>query len=112
ELLKGWPQFQLPQAPAYAHKHAWHLFTPRLTKMDRDVFINAMKEENIGIGLHYQAAHTFSWYREHFGWQPNDFPNALSAGECIVSLPLFPAMTENEQDRVIKSLERTLKTNY
>jgi dTDP-4-amino-4,6-dideoxygalactose transaminase len=113
EAFKSWPEFILPQAPAYAHKHAWHLFTPRLQKnnagLDRDGFINAMKAENIGIGLHYQASHVFSWYKEHFGWKPDDFPEGLRAGEHIVSLPLFPTMTDAEQERVIKTLAKVLK---
>jgi dTDP-4-amino-4,6-dideoxygalactose transaminase len=107
--LSSWPELILPQAAAYAHKHAWHLFTPRLKNMDRDGFINAMKAENIGVGLHYQASHVFSWYKEHFGWKPSDFPHALAAGETICSLPLFPTMTDQEQTRVIKSLAKVLK---
>ncbi|MDE3015436.1 MAG: DegT/DnrJ/EryC1/StrS aminotransferase family protein [Pseudomonadota bacterium] len=107
EALENWPELILPQAPTYAHTHAWHLFTPRLN--DRDGFITAMKAENIGVGLHYQAAHMFSWYKERYDWKPEDFPNALAAGNSIASLPLFPTMTEAEQDRVIKAMEKVLK---
>jgi len=109
EALKDWPELLLPRAPQYPHKHAWHLFTPRLAKMARDEFINAMKAENIGIGLHYEACHVFSWYKEHCGWKPDDFPHALAAGNSICSLPLFPTMTNAEQERVIKALEKVLK---
>ncbi len=108
----GWKEFILPQAPLYSHRPAWHLFTPRLTPdcpFDRDGFINAMKAENIGIGLHYQSTHTFSWYANEYGWQPTDFMNSLAAGNHIVSLPLFPTMTEAEQNRVIKTLEKLFK---
>jgi dTDP-4-amino-4,6-dideoxygalactose transaminase len=123
EMLGDWEELTLPQAPAYDHTHAWHLFTPRLTltyssplrgegkgggQLDRDSLINAMKAENIGLGLHYQSTHTFSYYAGKYGWQPQNFPNALAAGETIFSLPLFPAMTIDEQDRVIKSLNRVL----
>ncbi len=106
KALKDWPEFILPTAPAYAHKHAWHLFTPRLKNNGRDGFINAMKAENIGIGLHYEAAHIFTWYKDHFGWQLEDFPNALTAGNTICSLPLFPTMTEAEQNRVIAAMRK------
>lgn len=113
DILSGWPEFKLPEMPAYEHRHAWHLFTPCLQSnkagLDRDKLVEAMKAENIGIGVHYQAVHVFSWYKERFGWKPNDFPQALRAGETILSLPLFPAMTDPEQERVIKSLERVLK---
>jgi len=109
KALSGWKELILPKPPGYDHKHAWHLFTPRLTGMDRDAFIDAMKAENIGIGLHYQSTHVFSWYHEQYGWQPSDFPHALKAGDSVVSLPLFPTMTDAEQARVIKSLEKVLK---
>jgi len=111
ELLKGWPGLDLPQLPTYANRHSWHLFTVRLTDaagMTRDTFLAKMKEHNIGIGLHYQASHTFSFYRDTFGWQPNDFPKALRAGERICSLPLFPTLTEQEQVRVVKSMKQVL----
>ena len=111
--LKGWSEFTLPSAPAYTHRHAWHLFTPLLNTnkagLDRDGFINAMKAENIGIGLHYQSTHIFSWYKERYDWQASDFPHALACGQRIVSLPLFPTLTEAEQTRVIKTLEKVLQ---
>ena len=113
EILGGWSKLTLPQSPAYDHAHAWHLFTPLLNKnakgLDRDSLITAMKEENIGLGLHYQSTHIFSYYADNFGFKPNDFPHALAVGERIFSLPLFPTMTTHEQDRVIKSLEKVLR---
>ncbi len=113
EILGDWSELTLPQQPAYDHTHAWHLLTPLINKnsgsLDRDGLINAMKTENIGLGLHYQATHTFSYYADNYGFKPNDFPNSLSVGERIFSLPLFPTMTLDEQDRVIKSLEKVLK---
>jgi dTDP-4-amino-4,6-dideoxygalactose transaminase len=112
EILGGWSELSLPKSPNYEHKHAWHLLTPLINKnaanLDRDGLISAMKAENIGLGLHYQSTHTFSYYAKNYGWQPSDFPNALSVGERIFSLPLFPTMTIAEQDRVIKSLEKVL----
>ena len=112
EILSDWSELELSKTPNYTHKHAWHLFTPRLCKnaagLDRDALITAMKTENIGLGLHWQSAHTFSFYADNYGFKPSDFPHALSAGERIFSLPLFPQMTIREQDRVIKSLGKVL----
>jgi len=113
-LLADWPQLDLPAAPAYDNRHAWHLFTPRLTQaahVDRDGFINRMKEHDIGIGLHYTAAHLFSYYQETFGYRAGDFPHAEAAGNSIVSLPLFPEMTEEQQDRVITAMASVLGRN-
>lgn len=113
-LLADWPQLDLPGTPAYENRHAWHLFTPRLTAaahVDRDGFINRMKEHDVGIGLHYTAAHLFSYYQESFGYRPGDFPHAEAAGNAIVSLPLFPDMTEEQQDRVIAAMAAVLGRN-
>lgn len=105
EVLADWPQWTLPSEPMYSHRHAWHLFTPLINPdaahMDRDEFMRRMKEKNIGTGLHYRVAHLYPYYRDEFGFAPGDFPHAENAGERIVSLPLFPSMTDAEHDRVI-----------
>jgi dTDP-4-amino-4,6-dideoxygalactose transaminase len=105
EALADWPQWSLPISPAFEHTHAWHLYTPLLNeyvaKMSREEFMTAMKEKNIGTGLHYRAVHLYPFYRERFGFKPGDFPNAETIGDRIVSLPLFPTMTDAEHDRVL-----------
>ncbi len=113
QALADWPQFTLPGTPSYAHKHAWHLFTPiidpEISGIDRDGFMQAMKEENIGTGLHYCSPHLYPYYREQFGFKPGDFPNAEYISERIVSLPLFPDLTHAQQDRVIETMARIFK---
>jgi len=108
-LLKGWPQWALPRSPAYSHRHAWHLYTPLINPeaagQDRDAFMAGMKARNIGTGLHYRAAHLYPYYRDRYGFQRGDFPNAETISDRIVSLPLFPAMTEADQDRVIAAMD-------
>ncbi len=98
----------LPEAVPWPSKHAWHLYAPlvdldRLT-IDRDRFMAELKERNIGCGLHYSAAHEFSFYREKYGWKPEDFPEAHFVSERIVSLPLFPDMTESERGDVVEAV--------
>lgn len=72
--------------------------------MDRDAFMQGMKERNIGTGLHYRAPHLYPFYVEHYGFKRGDFPNAESISDRIVSLPLFPTLTDAEQDRVIGAM--------
>ncbi|MCP3679024.1 MAG: DegT/DnrJ/EryC1/StrS aminotransferase family protein [Gammaproteobacteria bacterium] len=110
ELLDGRSSWTLPQQPNYTHRHAWHLFAPLINPgaagIDRDQFINAMKEKNIGIGLHYQAVHLYSYYREQFGYQRGDFPHAETVGERIVSLPLFPGLTADMQRHIVATMKQ------
>jgi len=105
EALSDWAEWSLPARPAFDHLHSWHLFTPlineEVTGMDRDQFMQAMKEKNIGTGLHYRAVHLYPYYRQAFGFAPGDFPHAEDACERIVSLPLFPGMTDADHDRVL-----------
>jgi dTDP-4-amino-4,6-dideoxygalactose transaminase len=109
EFLAGWSQWSLPKPPLYSHLHAWHLYTPLLNPdaagMDRDAFMLGMKDRNIGTGLHYRAVHLYPYYRERFGFKRGDFPNAETISDRIVSLPLFPAMKDADQDRVIAVMD-------
>jgi dTDP-4-amino-4,6-dideoxygalactose transaminase len=105
--FRGAP-FHLPQAVPYPVRHAWHLYAPlvdlgRLT-IDRDRFMEELKARNIGCGLHYTAAHEFSYFRNAFGWKPEDFPEAHFVSERIVSLPLFPDMTEGDRADVVEAV--------
>lgn len=105
EALSDWKQWTLPSRPAYDHLHSWHIYTPlineEVAQMNRDEFMQAMKERNIGTGLHYRAVHLYPYYRQQFGFKLGDFPHAEEVGERIVSLPLFPSMTDAEHDRVL-----------
>ena len=109
KLLRDRPQWTLPQSPGFAHRHAWHLYTPLINPeaagMDRDALMVGLKERNIGTGLHYRAVHLYPYYRDRYGFQRGDFPNAETVSDRIVSLPLFPAMTEADQDRVIGAMD-------
>jgi len=108
KMLAGWEQWTLPARPGYAHLHAWHLYTPLINPeaagMDRDAFMQGMKDRNIGTGLHYRAVHLYPYYREQFGFKQGDFPNAETISDRIVSLPLFPNMTDADHERVIAAM--------
>ena len=112
EKLAGVAGLILPQRVAYPVRHAWHLYTPlvdidRLT-IDRDRFIDELKARNIGTGLHYAAAHEFSYYAKRFGWKPADYPEAHFVSERIVSLPLFPGLSDSDQDDAVEAIRDVL----
>ena len=113
EALADLPGLILPQRVAYPVRHAWHLYTPLLDldrlSIDRDRFMEELKKRNIGTGLHYTAAHEFSYYASGFGWRPEDFPEAHFVSERIVSLPLFPGLTEADQGDVIEAVSDVLR---
>ena len=87
---------------------AWHLYAIELTqqaKADRGPVFAGMRAAQIGVNVHYIPIHTQPFYEKR-GFTPRDFPNALTYYENALSLPLFPAMSEAEQDRVIDTLLR------
>jgi UDP-4-amino-4-deoxy-L-arabinose-oxoglutarate aminotransferase len=111
-ILSGIRGLLLPARVPFDHLHPRHLYTPLVVPEEagitRDQLIAALKEENIGTGLHYTAAHLHSYYRREWGTGPGFAPNAERIGETILSLPLFPTMTEADQDDVEKALRKLL----
>jgi dTDP-4-amino-4,6-dideoxygalactose transaminase len=100
---------ELP-APADG-SHCWHAFTPLLPLQrmasGRAAFIRAMHEQGIGVGVHYPAIPGLSLYRR-LGYDERAYPNAVRIGRATVTLPLFPAMSEADVDRVCRTLRAVL----
>lgn len=101
--LKNMPGLSLPGQEDKDNDHAWHIFTILVDKPRQDV-VKALKEQDIGTGHHYPAPHLYTYYRRKYHWDETSFPKAKYVGDSIISLPLFPHMTDSDQDRVIKAL--------
>ena len=104
ERFKDVEGVQLLGSAPYAHKHAWHLLVIQVGEdrldIDRNAFLERLKEKNIGAGVHFPALHMQPYYQKAFGYRAGDFSNAERAAARILSLPLFPAMTESDVDDV------------
>jgi dTDP-4-amino-4,6-dideoxygalactose transaminase len=86
----------------------WHMFQVVLpARAKRSEFIAKMREHGIGIGVHYPAIHLFSLYRS-LGWREGQYPEAERIGAGIATLPLFPAMTNADVERVCRAAKRVL----
>jgi UDP-4-amino-4,6-dideoxy-N-acetyl-beta-L-altrosamine transaminase len=81
-------------------KHAWHLYTILLKGVDRNNFFDYMKKNNIGVNVHYIPIHKFSYYK-NFNINPKDYPVTEKVFESIISLPMYPKMTDDQISRVI-----------
>jgi len=103
----------LPADPASNTRHAYHLYTLLIdeekTGICRDDFLSAMTAENIGVGVHYLSIPEHPYYRETFGWKPEDYPNAMRIGRQTVSLPLGPGMTDADVADVIEGVRKVLE---
>jgi dTDP-4-amino-4,6-dideoxygalactose transaminase len=92
----------------------WHMFQVLLPltsmRIDRAGFIQAMHECGIGVGVHYPAMHLFGLYRK-LGYNPGDFPQAERIGATTITLPLFPAMSDADVDRVCACVAEVIQDN-
>jgi perosamine synthetase len=92
-------------------EHAWHLYViqvnPERLRIGRNEFIEKLKQKNIGTSVHFIPLHLHPFYRETFGYKPEDFPNATAAFEKILSLPIFPGMGDERVNRVIEAVRST-----
>ncbi|MFZ5518902.1 MAG: DegT/DnrJ/EryC1/StrS family aminotransferase [Candidatus Zhuqueibacterota bacterium] len=85
--------------------HARHLYTLLIDEeragISRDEFMNQLHKHNIGSGVHYLGVHLHPYYRDRFGYEPSDFPNATYLSERTVSIPLSPKLQDSDVDYII-----------
>jgi dTDP-4-amino-4,6-dideoxygalactose transaminase len=87
----------------------WHMFQVALpSRIERGSFIEKMRDAGIGIGVHYPAMHLFKLYRR-LGWREGQFPHAERLGRSLATLPLFPAMRDEDVDRVCEAARKALR---
>jgi dTDP-4-amino-4,6-dideoxygalactose transaminase len=85
------------------HLYVLRLNTEQLT-ISRNDFIRELREREIGASVHFIPLHFHPYYRDNYGYKPNDFPVAAREFERYLSLPLFPDMTDEQIDHVIDSV--------
>ncbi len=107
--LKGVAGISPIKSVDYDSVHAWHLFIVRLKleelTIDRDEFIQALSDENIASGIHFPAIHLQHYYREKY---QVSLPNASSAGQSIVTLPLHPNLEAKDILRIVAVIKNIL----
>jgi len=89
-------------------KHSYHLYPILVAPDEADDFIGAMRQLNIGCSIHFIPLHLHSLYRQTLDYKEGDFPNAEQVFGREVSLPLYPSMTEKDQEDVINTVNLLL----
>ena len=109
EELKNVPLISLPRAKPNV-RHAWHLYTILLDKkVNRNMFIAAVRAKNIGVNVHYLPIYSFSYYRENFDFRPKDFPVTEDISSRIVTLPMFPKMSHEDVKDVVSAVKESIR---
>jgi perosamine synthetase len=94
----------LPVTRPYV-RHAWHLYTVELgAGLDRDAVFTAMRAENIGVNVHYIPVHHHPYYRRTLKLRRGTYPIAEGAYRRILTLPLFPRMSDGDAEDVVRAL--------
>ncbi|NIM94141.1 MAG: UDP-4-amino-4,6-dideoxy-N-acetyl-beta-L-altrosamine transaminase, partial [Anaerolineales bacterium] len=93
--------------------HAYHLYVIKL-RLDllqarRATIFAALREQGIGVGVHYIPVHFHPFYRERFATGPGLCPVAEDAYERVVTLPIFPRMSESDVDAVIAAVCKVIE---
>ncbi|HEU4713574.1 MAG TPA: DegT/DnrJ/EryC1/StrS aminotransferase family protein [Pyrinomonadaceae bacterium] len=107
--LRSVTEIELPPDPP-DRIHSWHLFPIKLRlrnlSLDRNAFIETLKQAGIGCSVHWRPLHLHPYYRETFGWRAEDLPIASAVWKRLISLPIFPGMLDREGAGVIKTIKR------
>jgi perosamine synthetase len=117
EAFQGLDELDLPLAVDREEgtTHSWHLYVIRLDlqrlRVDRNRFIDELRHKGIGASVHFIPLHIHPYYRETYGFQPDDFPVAHETYQRIISLPIYARMTDDDVKRVIESVTEIVKSH-
>ncbi len=114
EGFKDIPEITVPSV-AEDVEHAWHLYVIQLNlerlRIGRNEMIDLLKKEGIGTSVHFIPLHLHPYYRDNYGYLPKDFPVASAVFERIISLPIYPKMTEADIRRIIEVVSTLIQAH-
>ena len=102
------PQLIPPPAIPEGVTHAHHLYILRLQldqmTIGRSEFIDRLKQAGIGASVHFIPLYHHQYYRNRYRWTPDQFPNCQTIFESCLSLPVYPMLTDEQQDYIIETI--------
>jgi len=111
--FQTFPGISLPFRDPSRHQSSWYLYVILLNleelTVDRDEFMRLLREENVGSAVHYKPVHLFQFYRKALPYREGDFPVAESVYRRILSLPLYPMMSEEDARNVVGAVARVIQ---
>jgi dTDP-4-amino-4,6-dideoxygalactose transaminase len=107
-------ELQIPHNPA-DRQHAWHLYMLRLhldrLRIDRAQFVHELRERNVGSSVHFIPLHLHPYYRDTYGYRPEDFSVALGEYRREVSLPIYSKMSDGDVEDVVEAVLDIVERN-
>jgi dTDP-4-amino-4,6-dideoxygalactose transaminase len=94
---------------------AWHIYALRLNlgelTLSRDEFIEELRARNIGTSVHFIPVHLQPYYRDKYGFRPNDFPVCFRSYQRLVSLPLHTRLSDEDVEDVIEAVRDVVRSH-
>ena len=107
QAFSQFSEIEIPIEKPYVES-AWHIYAIRLNlemlTIDRNRFIEELKLRNIGSSVHFIPVHLHPYYRDKYGYKPEDFPVAYRSYQRIISLPLNLRLSDKDVDDVIEAV--------
>jgi dTDP-4-amino-4,6-dideoxygalactose transaminase len=113
-LLEGQQQLALPNRAGDLAGHTYQSYVVRIADGDRkrrNAVMSTLAERNIETRPGTHAVHRLGYYTKRYGYRPGDFPHAALAEDTTITLPLFPGMTDADQDEVVGALTNALRNS-
>jgi perosamine synthetase len=114
EAFHPLPELQVP-ADCEPGQHSWHLYMLRLNldrlSIDRSRFIKALKQCQIGASVHFIPLHLHPYYRETYGYKPEDYPVSYREYLREISLPIYSKMSDDDVQDVIEAVAQIVERN-
>lgn len=107
EALEGLGLFECPRDLPSMGESSWHLYVLRILKggeKERDALIDSLKVDGVGVSMHFIPLHLHTYYRDTYGYKPEDFPISLDIYARSLSLPLYSGMGDEQVERVIEAV--------
>jgi perosamine synthetase len=115
QKLAGFSEFVQTHSELENRQSSWHVCPIRLNldalQIDRGQFIEELKARGVTCSVHWMPLHLHPYYRESYGYRPEDFPNANREWARLISLPIFPSMTQEEVNYVVSSIQEIALAN-
>ncbi len=114
QAFAGDPALQIPFVEP-GLDHAWHLYVLRLRleqlKIGRNEFVELLRRRGVGVSVHCIPLHTMHFYQRRYGYRTGDFPVTEDVYSRCLSLPIYPAMSDEDRAYVIETVLAAAREN-
>lgn len=97
--------------PAVKGKSARHMYTVWVEPNKRDNILHRIQDKGIGVAVNYRSVHNLTFFKEKFNFSSNDYPISNLIGERTITIPLYPALKDNEIEYIIQSIREIVSNS-